>query len=614
VLQPKSERGESELKVRVPDALPTFHVHLRFFTFHSAQRDGIIARILRSLLAAVIILAAVTLSAQPNIVLISIDTLRADHLSMYGYGVETSPFLVRMAERGIVFEDASTPLPNTTPAHASMLTGIFPSRHGSVALNVPMRRDVDTLAEALQRRGYYTAGSVAVSHIGRPGNFEQGFADFADLEQSSLRRNGDAVNASAIEFLSKRKAAGDARPFFLFVHYFDCHAPYGWWRGETVDMATFPVADRIRLYDESIRYVDGLIEKLYEFLRANGLAADTLFVVTSDHGEQIGERALPAGHADIYDETVRVPLLVFGRGMPATRVAEAVSLLDVAPSLAMAAGAKLTQPSDGRNIVPADGFLDRMLFAWRGPGAGRDVDSEQLVIGNPWYTRSVTLRSGRYRFIRNFDRVYRDVRSGPAPAFTAADRERFKPLALAATVGDERRYALPATSYEPFTVTLDVEAKETCKELVVSMPPGFRYFSLPLTAMRTRVQFSAARFDTLLIATRPAACSATISYRLDRPADAPPFAAEPVVSRLFAILQVPRKNDAGDELYDVEDDPKMIRNRIADRALGEVRKSMERRTRELYGAIYGRAFDRRKPTATLPPEEIEKLRSLGYLF
>src|SRR5687768_5884668 len=131
----------------------------------------------RAMLATALLYATTAIGA-PNIVLISIDTLRADHLPAYGYGVPTTPFLSRMAARVIVYERAYVTLPATTPSHASILTGLYPSRHGALGLNVPMKRSVETLAEALQRGGYFTAASVGVFHLGRTTNFDQGFADF----------------------------------------------------------------------------------------------------------------------------------------------------------------------------------------------------------------------------------------------------------------------------------------------------------------------------------------------------------------------------------------------------------------------------------------------------
>ncbi len=232
-------------------------------------------RLLMRLAPAVLtVLAAVTASAQPNVVLISIDTLRADHLSAYGYPVRTTPFIDSLARKGLLFEEAVTPLPSTTPSHASMLTSLYPPRHGSTTLALPVSRDVDTLAAVFRRNGYYTAASVAVNHLGRNFNFDRGFVDFA--QPSTAQRNADAVNADVFRFIDGYKAKTPGRPYFLWVHYFDCHSPYGWWRTQPAGDFLPPdtnVSRRelIDRYDSSIRHVDDEVRKLYAYLSARGL-------------------------------------------------------------------------------------------------------------------------------------------------------------------------------------------------------------------------------------------------------------------------------------------------------------------------------------------------------
>jgi hypothetical protein len=568
----------------------------------------------RALLFATFLSHAAFAAGAPNVVLISIDTLRADHLPMYGYRVATAPFLASMAKGGIVFENASVPLPNTTPSHGSMLTGQYPSGHGSLALNVPLSRGVETIAEALQAAGYHTTGAVAVSHLGRAGNFDQGFINFSDTA-GAAKRDGQSVNADLFRFVAAYRRSASKKPLFLFAHYFDCHAPYGWWRGEQATPEKLPLGERISRYDSSIRHVDALIAELHRYLGASGLLENTIFIVTADHGEQIGERGLPGGHADIYAETLHVPLLVFGAGVPAARVSERVSILDVAPSIAAAAGVRLRQKIAGNNILPRRGdTFEKLLFQMRGlPDSNRDL----LVLGNPWYTRSVGLLSGSHYFIRNFDYVYRGVRRAAMQEVAAPERSRFKELTPLGEATDERRYAIPATNYGVFTVTIDVVAEGSgCSgALTVSMPPGIPYFATTVPRAPTvRVQFSGARLDTLRLAVNARTCNARLYYRLDRPADAPRVPGPAADTRLFAILYAERKQHTSDELYDLDKDSSMTRNLIADPSLDRVRKQLERRTQELYGEVYGTAFDRNKATPILPPEEIEKLKSLGYLF
>jgi hypothetical protein len=563
------------------------------------------------LLASFLSSAPRTDAASPNIVLISIDTLRADHLPMYGYSGATTPFLATMAEKGIVFDRVTTPIPSTTPSHGSMLTGQYPSRHGSVALSVPIRLGTQTIAEALQGKGYYTAGAVAVSHIGRAGHFDQGFADFSGPD--GAQRNGDAVNADLFRFIARwRNSSTRRQPFFLFAHYFDCHAPYGWWRGVQTDPATLSLPDRNARYDESIRHVDDVIAALYRHLATLGLMENTIFFVTADHGEQIGDRGLPYGHADIYTETVAVPLIVFGRSVPSTRVHEAVSLLDVAPAIAAAAGVKLRGPIDGKNILPPlDDTLATVLYKLRGLP---DADRELLVVGNPWYTRSIALHHGSYVFIRNLDHVYRNFRQARVSVGSDTDRRRSKALSVLKEAGGERHYAIPVTSFEPFMVTLDVVPEGMCDgPLKVLIPPGIGYFNADLDKTApTRLQFAGARQDTFSL-TLPATCKASLFFRLDREADAPPIAAASHSTRLFSVLLAARKSQEIDELYDLEHDPGMRNNLIAAPAYKRLTEQLDQRGRDLFRLIYGLGSSR-NDVSTLPPEEIEKLKSLGYLF
>lgn len=570
-----------------------------------------VMRIPQWLLLSWCILTGSALAAPPNVVLISVDTLRADHLSMYGYPTETMPFVASMAKKGIVFDRVVVPMPSTTPSHGSMLTGQYPSRHGSTALSVPLDPRAETIAEVLARKGYYTAAAVAVSHIGRAGRFDQGFADFSGPE--GPQRNGDAINLDLFKFIARWRKTSARKPLFLFAHYFDCHSPYGWWRGEQTDPATLPVRERIARYDESIRHADRMIANLHAHLGLLGLLDNTIFIITADHGEQIGDRGLPVGHADIYGETVYVPLIVFGSGIPAARVAEPVSTLDIAPSIAAAAGVKMRGPLDGRDILPRRGdAIQAALYKLRGLP---DSDREFLVLGNPWYTRSISLHSKSYVFIKNFDRVYRDFGQAALNAAPAAERARLKPLPLLTESKTERHYVVPATSYQPFVTTLDiVPEKSGCTgTLKVSMAPGFAYFSTELgPAARTRVQFAGARLDMFRIAV-PATCKSELLFRLDRPEDAPRVAGTPSMTRLFSIMYAQRKERVTDELYDIDKDPAMLVNLIGDPGMKALRTQLEQRTRTLYGRIYG-AVDARKSISILPPEEIEKLKSLGYLF
>ncbi len=570
--------------------------------------------ILRSVPFVFLLLLTSSVSAAPNIVLISVDTLRARNLPTYGYPASTAPFLDSLAKKGIVFEDATVPLPNTTPSHASMLTGLDPSKHGSNGLGIPIRTGVDTLAAALKRKGYVTASSVAVSHVGSSVNLNQGFTFMREPGSKVARRTGTEVNADAIKLIDLARRQNPKAPFFLFVHYFDCHAPYGWSRGYTTNPMTLPKAERIRRYDEAIRFVDDLIRGVYDELAKRKLLDNTIICITSDHGEQIDDHGLAAGHADIYSETVNVPLIFVGPGIPATRVPTRVSNLDIAPTLAAAAGATLKGTLDGKNILP-EGGVGKVLYSWRGPKDLKERDL--LVVGNPWYTRSISVLSRKYAYIKNFDHVYGSFRAEYADPRNKSQKPLtgLKALTAEADKSGGTRFALPATSYAPYVVTLELTPKSACRgTFTVSMAPGFKYFTVPMSDVGLRAQFSAARLDMMWLAVKPATCRVTAKYRLDRPADAPRLAGQPIPSDLSQIIYSTRKRNTSDELYDLETDPKMLRNLIKDASLSSIRSGLEARTKKLYTSTYGAAFGDSGPTLPIPREEMEKLKSLGYVF
>ncbi|HWS70932.1 MAG TPA: sulfatase-like hydrolase/transferase, partial [Thermoanaerobaculia bacterium] len=166
---------------------------------------------------------------RPNIVLISFDTLRADHVGAYGYRGKTTPFIDSVAARGTFFTNSLTPFVSTTPAHAGMLTSLHPFKTGASNLAVPMFLDLETLAEALQKQGYATAGATSVFHLGRAYNFAQGFDRFSDVV-SEHQRSSETVNADLVRFIDELRRTRSQAPLFVFAHYFDIHAPYGWWR------------------------------------------------------------------------------------------------------------------------------------------------------------------------------------------------------------------------------------------------------------------------------------------------------------------------------------------------------------------------------------------------
>ncbi len=297
------------------------------------------------------ILLAIALAAlsQPNIVLVTIDTLRADHVGSR----DTTPALDALAAEGLRFQNAISPAPLTRPAHASLLTGLYPPEHG-IRDNLPAQLDASmpTLATRLKTAGYHTAAFVGSFLLGRGSGLEAGFdvfgdgsiAGVGDLIGSKAERRAEEVAAEALEYLATARA-----PFFLWVHFYDPHAPYD-----------PPGAFAGKGYAGEIAYADSQVGRLVDRLRSRGLLDSTFVVVTADHGEGLGDHGEEEHGVLVYEETLRVPLIVRGPGISAGRVErEPVSLVDVAPFLLEA-----SFPTPGRKPIYFESYYGNLHFGW----------------------------------------------------------------------------------------------------------------------------------------------------------------------------------------------------------------------------------------------------------
>jgi arylsulfatase A-like enzyme len=310
---------------------------------------------------------------RPSIVLVSIDTLRADHLGVYGYERATSPFLDRWAARGIVFERAFTPAAWTLSAHMTMLTGLYPEQHGVVEGDLALAREVPLLAERLAGAGYRTIGLYQPSWVDPRHGFGRGFEVF---------RAHTSAEQAGTHLFEELAHVADEQPFFLFVHLFDVHSdsaergtvysspepfrelfvPGAAERlaGETYNslkkrksIGSDVRADLTALYDEGIRHVDSVLEGWFTRLEAEGRLADTLVIVTADHGEALAQRGRLGGHGGIRQEGLHVPLLVRlpNDERAGTRVAEVAHLIDLAPTVLAFAGLARDPDLPGRSLL-----------------------------------------------------------------------------------------------------------------------------------------------------------------------------------------------------------------------------------------------------------------------
>jgi choline-sulfatase len=281
-----------------------------------------------------------------SIVLLTIDTLRADRVGAYGWRAAHTPAIDALASQGAVFERAYATAPITVTSHASLLTGLYPPRHGARHNGMRLKRDVATLAETLRDRGYATAAFVAAFPLDHRFGLDRGFGTYSDALPRGAdgrlqnERPGRAVVDDALAWLNSRRAN---ERLFLWVHLFEPHAPYEANPSVSAVAAGLQPGDRIgsrsvsERYDDEIARADAQVARLVEGLAPR--RASTLIVLAADHGEAFGEHGEVGHSLFVYDTTLRVPLVMTGpRVRAGVRVAEPVSLVDVFPTIVALAG------------------------------------------------------------------------------------------------------------------------------------------------------------------------------------------------------------------------------------------------------------------------------------
>jgi arylsulfatase A-like enzyme len=426
-------------------------------------------------------------AGSPNVILIVLDTVRADRMSVYGYPRATTPALERLARRAVRFTRARATAPWTLASHASLFSGRLPHELG-VEWATALRHNFPTLAEELGERGYATAGFAAnIGYCSYDTGLNRGFTHYedywADVEHlrplrsavlfqgvwdmavdlarlgganrfqpaleflvAPYRKDAATVNRQFTQWLSQRQAPD--RPFFAFLNYYDAHVPYlapqgtpfrfgpgprtlgdfhllvGLW--ETIDKAQLGPYHRALIddsYDNCLAYLDSQIGALFETLQSRGVLDNTVVVVTSDHGEELGDHGLFEHGDSLYRPEIDVPLLFFlpGRGQSAAVVSEPVSLRDLPATLVDLAGIAGPSRFPGRSLVPF----------WRDPPSNapasqtdRHAVISELSAPNPTNPNHGRSPAARGPLISIVDREYvyiRNQRDGREQLFHAVD-------------------------------------------------------------------------------------------------------------------------------------------------------------------------------------------------
>jgi arylsulfatase A-like enzyme len=303
----------------------------------------------------------------PHIVFVMIDTLRPDHLGCYGYARNTSPNIDRIAEQGVVFENVFSVAPWTNPTIASLFTGlypqaIFPPAEHRDAIRQALPGQLETLAERLKRKGYRTAALVDHPGISRRWNYDQGFDTWVSLFHEGGFKVWGVTDAEFVnqEFDAILEGGGKV-PVFIYLHVVYPHRPYipppphdslfgpGFKRVEEREKQGV-----INRYDGEIRYTDDLVGMILGSLKKRGILERTIIVVTSDHGEGFWEHGLSEHGNSLFNELLRVPLIIFlpgGRGRAPKRVEEPASNIDLYPTILEMAGVTPPAGTDGKSLM-----------------------------------------------------------------------------------------------------------------------------------------------------------------------------------------------------------------------------------------------------------------------
>ena len=331
----------------------------------------------------------------PNVILITLDTVRADRMGFLGSKRGLTPHLDALARQSVVFTHAYSQVPLTTASHATILTGTYPQFHQVNDFGVPLAEDLPYAPYIFRGNGYHTAafvGSLVLDPVARsaPG-FERGFDTYdagfhrrrmgEDRYQAIERRGGEVVGHALAWLTAHQKG-----PFFIWVHLYDAHDPYDPPEPYKSRYAAAP-------YDGEIAYVDAAVGKLLSWLRLRGLYEGAMIAVMADHGEALGEHGEITHGIFLYDETIHVPLLfkLPHERSAATRVDNRAELVDVLPTMLQAAGISVPKEVQGESLLSmlkATTSRDRPAYA--------ESDYPHRTFG---WSSLRSLRTGKYLFI-----------------------------------------------------------------------------------------------------------------------------------------------------------------------------------------------------------------------
>lgn len=407
-------------------------------------------------------------SGPPNVILLTVDTLRADRLGCFGYKHPTSPNIDGLVKKGTLFLDATSNVPLTSPSFCSMMTGLYPHETGSIRNGIPMVDGIPTLAVMFKEHGYHTTAIISNWPLKRHlSNLQAGFDIYDDDFHEkrwlffNAERDAEGVSERALKWLD----SGPREPFFAWIHYSDPHAPY---LKHSEFMFEKSNTDSAR-YDSEVGYTDNQIGRVLKKIEAMGLFSRSLVVFASDHGESLGEHNYTGHGRRVYQPGLHVPFALVGPGVPAGRRETAlIQLLDLAPTVLSFAGIEARKEMTGADLMPfvrvRGGYPQRIIYYETYPGAAPQMEGAEKMLKKPIWVgfrqgSEKLMYSVRYlqwekydlekdpgeledlvdvrdpAFIEESDRLmawYRewedDTVVGEIEVMTAEDREKFKAL------------------------------------------------------------------------------------------------------------------------------------------------------------------------------------------
>lgn len=382
-----------------------------------------------------------------NVLLITIDTLRADRLHCYGFDEISTPNIDGLAESGVLFTDATAHVPLTLPAHTAIMTGNFPSYHG-VHDNggFYVAKSQITLAEMFKQNGFSTAAFVGAFVLDSTWGLNQGFDTYFDnfdlskeerIGLGSVQRNAEEVYAHAVDWLDHH----NKERFFLWVHFYDPHTPYE------------PPEEYQKLYPNrpyvgEIAHTDAVVGKLLSYFDVNGLRGHTVILLTGDHGESLGEHRESTHAFFVYDATLHVPMILSAPlgELKGKRIVQQVRSVDIMPTLLQTAGINVPETVQGRSLLHL--VLDSEKTELRPSYA--ECYYPQYHFG---WSRLLSLRDGRFKYIDAPHPELYDLRSDPRETRNVYDENKD----LARQMQAELRKIESVTSKEALMAPGDVD-------------------------------------------------------------------------------------------------------------------------------------------------------------